>query len=201
MTAASRMVGRMLHLPPAVTRDVTLTRDIDVIARDGTILRTDHYAPRLDGAATILIRTPYGRKGIIGLATGRGLGERGLPAVPQSCRGPVGPGGGEFVPMRHEHDDGLDAVAWIEAQDWFDGNLFTYGPSYVGFTQWPLAAAAGRALRGMCTVVPAASFREPTYSGGSFSLDTVVNWATLMSNQGGSMLSFLYKQGRRPSRG
>ena len=34
-----------------------------VRARDGARLRTDHYAPRLPGAPTVLIRTPYGRGG------------------------------------------------------------------------------------------------------------------------------------------
>lgn len=195
MSVGSRVAERVLDLPAAVTRDIRVTRDIDVSARDGTVLRTDHYAPRLESAPTVLIRTPYGRRGVLGLVSGRVLAERGFHVVLQSCRGTFD-SGGTFAPMRHEHDDGLDTLAWLEKQQWFDGSLFTYGPSYVGFTQWAIAADAGPMLKGMLTAVTASSFRDPTYAGGSFSLDTILNWATLMNNQGGSLLSFARKQSR-----
>lgn len=195
MSIGSRLADRFIDLPPAVTRDIRVTRDIPVKTRDGMILRTDHYAPRLDSAPTVLIRTPYGRRGVLGLLTGRVVAERGFHVVLQSCRGTFG-STGAFAPMRHERADGLDTIAWLERQSWFDGNLFTYGPSYVGFTQWAIAAEAGPALKGMLTAVTASSFREPTYAGGSFSLDTVLNWATLLGNQGGSLVSFAIKQSR-----
>ncbi len=194
MSLASRFAGRVLSLPPAVTHRVALDRDLSVRAPDGTILRTDHYAPDLDTASTILIRTPYGRRGAIGLFTARILAERGFHVILQSCRGTFG-SGGTFEPLVHERDDGLAAIAWIELQPWFDGNLFTYGPSYVGFTQWAVADA-GPVLKGAMTAVTASSFRDPTYAGGSFSLDTILNWATLVGNQGGSLVSFLRKQRR-----
>jgi putative CocE/NonD family hydrolase len=195
MSLASRAVGRVLRLPPAVTRRVAVIRDIEVRTRDGVVLRADHYAPRLDTAPTVLVRTPYGRRGVLGLVTGRVLAERGFHVVLQSCRGTFD-SDGLFVPMRHEREDGLDTLAWLEKEPWFDGNLFTYGPSYVGFTQWALAAEAGPVLKGMLTAVTASSFRGPTYAGGSFSLDTILNWATLVRNQGGSLLSFAIKQSR-----
>src|SRR5215475_14477743 len=195
MSLASWCMGWYFDLPPAVTRDVTLDRDIDVMARDGVALRTDHYAPNLPDAPTVLIRTPYGRKSLVGLINGRTLAERGFHIVLQSCRGTFD-SGGEFAPMRHEHDDGLDTVAWVEKQPWFNGTLFTHGLSYVGFTQWAIAPDAGPALKGMLTAATASSFREPTYAGGSFSLDTILNWATLLNNQGGSLLAFIAKQTR-----
>jgi uncharacterized protein len=197
MSLASRLVESFLDLPSAVTRRIDVERDIDVVARDGVVLRTSHYAPRTESAATILVRTPYGRKGLAGLVTGRLLAERGFHVVVQSCRGTFD-SGGEFRPMRHERDDGLDTIAWIEKQPWFDGHLFTYGPSYVGFTQWAIADSP--AITGMLTAVTASSFRAPTYAGGGFSLDTVLNWATLMTNQSGSALSFAVKQSRSRSR-
>jgi putative CocE/NonD family hydrolase len=195
MSVATRYVARHFGLPPAVTENVAVDRDIDVVARDGVRLRTDHYAPDLDRAPTILIRTPYGRGGPFGLVTGRLFAERGFHVVLQSCRGTFD-SGGDFAPMRHERTDGLDTLAWLEGQPWFDGTVFTWGASYIGFTQWALATDAGPALRGMLTAVTASSFRDPTYAGGSFSLDTVLNWATLLNNQGGSMLTFLIKQTR-----
>jgi uncharacterized protein len=195
MSLGSRVLTRWLGLPPPVIRAVRVRRDIAITTRDGTVLRTDHWEPRLWPAPTILIRTPYGRRGVVGLVSGRVLAEHGFHVVLQSCRGTFD-SGGEFDPMRHEREDGLDTVAWIERQPWFDGNLFTYGPSYLGFTQWAIAADAGPALKGMLAAVTASAFRDPTYAGGAYSLYTILNWVTLTENQGGSLLSFAYKQSR-----
>jgi putative CocE/NonD family hydrolase len=199
MSLASRAVARWYRLPEPVTRAVRVHRALPVVARDGVVLRTDHWEPRLRPAPTIMIRTPYGRSGVIGLVSGRVLAERGFHVVLQSCRGTFD-SGGEFDPMRHEREDGLDTVAWIGRQPWFDGNLFTFGPSYLGFTQWAIAADAGPALKGMLTVVTASTFRDPTYAGGAYSLDTILNWVTITANQGGSLLSFAYKQSRAQAR-
>ncbi|HKS98177.1 MAG TPA: CocE/NonD family hydrolase [Rugosimonospora sp.] len=199
MTLGSRVIERYLRLPPPVTRAVRVRRELPVRMRDGAVLRTDHYEPRLRPAATILIRTPYGRGGVMGLMSGRTLAERGFHVVLQSCRGTFD-SDGTFEPMRHERADGLDTVAWIQGQPWFDGNLFTYGPSYLGFTQWAIAAEAGPVLKGMLAAVTTAGFRDPTYAGGAYSLDTVLNWAALTRNQGGSLLSFMYKQARSQRR-
>ncbi|GAA5194986.1 CocE/NonD family hydrolase [Rugosimonospora acidiphila] len=199
MSIPSRVMERVLQLPPARTRAVRVRRRIPVRTRDGVVLRTDHWEPRLRGAPTILIRTPYGRGGAIGLVSGRLLAERGFHVVMQSCRGTFD-SGGEWNPLRYEREDGLDTVAWIERQPWFEGSLFTFGPSYLGFTQWAIASETGPVLKGMLTAVTASAFRDPTYAGGAYALDTILNWATLTSNQGGSTLSFAYKQYRSQSR-
>ncbi len=114
-------LGRFLGLPPPVARRVDVTRRIPVRMRDGTILRTDHYAPDLPGAPTVLVRTPYGRGGPTSLLC-RAVAERGFHVVLQSCRG-TGGSGGAFEPMLHERDDGLDTVDWLRRQPWYDGRL------------------------------------------------------------------------------
>jgi uncharacterized protein len=199
VSLGSRALERVMRLPPAATRTVRVHRDIPVHTRDGVLLRTDHYEPRLRGVPTVLIRTPYGRHGIMGLLHGRVFAERGYHVVIQSCRGTFD-SGGVFEPMRHERDDGLDTLAWLRAQPWFDGRLFTFGPSYVGFTQWALAAEAPPELKGMVLPVTTAAFRDATYAGGAYSLATTLNWGVLISNQGGSLLSLAYKQRRSISR-
>jgi putative CocE/NonD family hydrolase len=85
--------------------------------------------------------------------------------------------------MLHERADGLDTLDWLGRQPWYDGRLCTYGPSYVGFVQWAVAAEAGEQLKAMSTLVTTASFGPATYSGGSFSYDTVLTWAALLSAQ------------------
>ena len=175
----SSLAARVLGLSPPLTRDIRLRRDIAVRVRDGVILRTDHYAPRLDDAPTVLIRTPYGRGGVTAIAA-RLLAERGFHVVMQSCRG-TGGSGGAFDPMRHERDDGLDTVDWLRRQPWFNGRLGTFGPSYVGYTQWAIADVPE--LAAMATVVTASSFRDPVYAGNSFALFTTLAWATVLRAQ------------------
>lgn len=176
LTAAA---GRALRLSPPVTGRVTARREIAVRARDGVILRTDHYAPAMEAAPTVLVRTPYGRGGVTGLAA-RLLAERGFHVVMQSCRGTTG-SGGTFEPMRHERADGLDTVDWLRRQPWFTGVLGMFGPSYVGYTQWAIADVPE--LAAMATVVTASSFRDPVYAGDSFSLFTTLAWANLLAAQ------------------
>jgi putative CocE/NonD family hydrolase len=175
----SALAGRLLKLSPPLTREIRVRRGIGVRARDGVILRTDHYAPAGLDAPTILVRTPYGRGGINILAA-RLFAERGFHVVVSSCRGTAG-SGGSFDPLWHERDDGLDTVDWLRRQPWFSGRLGTFGPSYVGYTQWAIADVPE--LAAMATVVTASQFRDPTYAGDSFALFTTLAWATLLQAQ------------------
>ncbi|SCL37137.1 hypothetical protein GA0070624_5770 [Micromonospora rhizosphaerae] len=177
---ATRLATAVLRLPAARTRRVAVTRDIPVRVRDGVTLRTDHYAPDLP-APTVLIRTPYGRGGPMRLL-GRLAAERGFHVVIQSCRGTYG-SGGEFAPLVHERDDGLDTVDWLRRQPWWSGTFGMFGASYQGFVQWALAAEAADELRGMVAVATASATRDSTYAGESFALDTVLTWTELLQAQ------------------
>ncbi|WBB91745.1 CocE/NonD family hydrolase [Verrucosispora sp. WMMC514] len=178
---AAGLAAAALRLPPARTRRVTVTRDIALRVRDGVILRTDHYAPDLPAAPTVLIRTPYGRAGPMRLLC-RLAAEQGFHVVIQSCRG-TGGSGGEFQPFVHERDDGLDTLDWLRRQRWWTGAFGMFGASYQGFVQWALAADAGPQLRAMVAVATASTTRDSTYAGESFALDTVLTWAELLQAQ------------------
>ena len=182
--ATSAVAARALGLPPPLTRSVSVRRGIGLRARDGVILRTDHYAPMLPDAPTVLVRTPYGRTGVHAVAA-RILAERGFHVVISSCRGTFG-SGGAFDPMRHEREDGLDTVDWLRRQRWFTGVLGTFGQSYVGYAQWAIADVPE--LAAMATAATASEFRGPTYSGESFSLFTTLAWASLIQAQTGPWL-------------
>ncbi|MFF0155898.1 CocE/NonD family hydrolase [Micromonospora sp. NPDC005203] len=179
-----RLVTRLataLRLPPIRPGPVRVTRDIPVRTRDGVVLRTDHYAPAVRDAPTVLIRTPYGRGGPLRLL-GRLLAARGRHAVIQDCRG-TGGSGGTFAPLVHERDDGVNTLDWLRRQPWWSGKLGLFGISYQGFAQWALAADAGDELRAMVAVVTASATRDSTYAGESFALDTVLTWAELLHAQ------------------
>ena len=176
----SAATARALGLAAPLTREVAVRRDVAVRARDGVILRTDHYAPwcrrRPDRARPHAVRA-----GGVSAVAARMLAERGFHVVLSSCRG-TGGSGGRFDPMRHERDDGLDTVEWLRRQPWFNGRLGTFGPSYVGYTQWAIADVPE--LAAMATVVTASSFRDPTYAGDSFSLFTTLAWASILHDAG-----------------
>ena len=79
-TSMSAATARALGLTAPLTREVAVRRDVAVRARDGVILRTDHYAPSVQPAPTVLVRTPYGRGGFSTVAA-RVLAERGFHVV------------------------------------------------------------------------------------------------------------------------
>ncbi|QRK09848.1 CocE/NonD family hydrolase [Archangium violaceum] len=183
MTIASRVLARLLEFPPADTHDVTVERDIEVPMPDGIKLLTDRYAPRGGGRLpTLLVRSPYGRRGFFGLQFGRLFAERGFQVLVQSVRGTFG-SGGQLDPFRNERADGLATLEWMKKQDWFSGEFATHGPSYLGLVQWALARDAGPALKAMVAHVTASQFRDQTYAGGAYSLDTTLSWVHLVRTQ------------------
>lgn len=160
-------------LPPPVCA-VRVAAGIDVPAADGVPLRTDHYIPQLTGPRpTLLVRTPYGRGFPWAFLFGGLFAERGYHVIIQSCRG-TGGSGGEDQPWRHEREDGQAAVAWLRQQDWFTGELATIGPSYLGYTQWALAADAPPELRAMIVQVGASAPYPLLYPGGAFALENML---------------------------
>ncbi len=187
-----RLWARLLQLPPAQHR-IALEADIAVPMADGARLLTDHYAPQTPGTfPTILIRTPYGKRreaGINGLMWGifaARMAERGYHVVVQLTRGRFA-SGGSFDPLVHEAADGLATLEWMRQQPWFDGRLGTWGPSYLGYVQWALAAAAPPELRAMVPIVTGAQLGSLTHLDSAFGLDTLLAWATLTSTQGGEV--------------
>ncbi|MBY8862319.1 CocE/NonD family hydrolase [Nocardia sp. CA2R105] len=105
---------------------------------DGAELLADLWSPRSETRPpTVLIRTPYGRRGFTAAMT-QPLAERGFQVLVQSCRGTFG-SGGDFEPMRNERVDGLATLDWIIEQPWFGEAIVLYGASYTGYVQWAMA--------------------------------------------------------------
>ncbi len=183
MTIASRVLSRLLDLPPADTHDVTVERDLQVTMPDGVTLLADRYAPRGGSKLpTLLVRSPYGRRGLFGLQFGRLFAERGFQALVQSVRGTFG-SGGQFDPFRNEQADGRATLEWMKRQDWFSGEFATLGPSYLGHVQWALARDAGPSLKAMVAHETASDFRGQIYAGGAYSLDTMLSWTHSVRHQ------------------
>lgn len=192
MTFASRAAARIGKLPRADTTDVLVERDIEAKMPDGAILLADRwYAPATVGSdPVVLLRCPYGRRqlGIIG----RLMAERGYQVVIQSVRGTFG-SGGDFDPFHHERDDGLATYEWIASQPWFTGRIGTYGPSYLGLTQWATLSALPEYVKAMSLQVTAAKLRDcVVYPGESFSLETGAVWVHQMEYQERGAARFIW---------
>jgi putative CocE/NonD family hydrolase len=182
MSFTSRLVSRLLHLPPAQNHDIVITRDIPIPMSDGVVLFADHYAPRSGSdLPTLLVRSPYGRRGFFSAFMVVPYAERGYQVLIQSCRGTAG-SGGDFVFARHEHDDGLATIAWIKQQEWFSGELATVGPSYLGFVQWCVAADAGPELKAIVPQVTASDFNHFRFQGDSLNLELSLSWSAMMTD-------------------
>jgi uncharacterized protein len=182
MSLASEILARRMRLPRAQTHDVVVERDLAVPADDGVALLADRWAPRgQTGLPTVLVRSPYGRRGLVGLLYGRLFAERGFQAVVQSVRGTFG-SGGELDPF-NERADGLATLAWIERQPWHAGRLGMTGPSYLGIAQWAVAGVAGDAIDALAMSVTGSDVYAHAYGAGALGLETMLSWLFVVGVQ------------------
>jgi len=114
---------------------------VRVLMRDGVRLATDLYLPPKFPAPVVVMRTPYGRdlemRGQAAVMVG--LARRGYIVVSQDCRGTGGSEPDHWVYFVYETEDGHDCIEWITQQDWYGGFIGSFGGSYNGQTQWPMA--------------------------------------------------------------
>jgi putative CocE/NonD family hydrolase len=178
------LLARVLKLP-SPRYAVNVQRNIPVPAPGGVHLFTDHYSPRAAGDfPTILIRTPYGRGKEVALGGGFGLSElpgqrfaeRGYHVVAQGARGCFD-SEGQFSPHVNEAADGQAVVDWISQQTWFNGVLGTWGPSYLGYAQWAIAADAPSCLEAMLPVFTSSENYSVSHPDGAFGLETRLRWS------------------------
>lgn len=177
MTLLSRAARRIWKLPPATTPVVDHHRDLPVPMRDGVVLLADRYAPRWPGPVpTLLVRSCYGRRGLMGFQYGQLFAERGFQVVIQSIRGAYG-SGGALDPLIHEADDGQDTVSWLCRQPWFSPPLGMVGASYLGYAQWAVGMEPPTELAAMSIQMGPRDPVRTIYPGGAFALENWLTWA------------------------
>ena len=137
MSLSTRLMSRILELPPAVAHKLECQVDLQVPMPDGVVLLANRIAPKGgEGRPIVLIRSPYTARGRKPDLTSRLIAERGYQVVMQNCRGTFG-SGGEFRPLRDERDDGLATLRWLADQPWFGGSVGVVGNSYHALAQVP----------------------------------------------------------------
>lgn len=153
--------------------------ELEATMRDGTTLRADLYHPPGPGPWPVLLaRTPYGKRdpGVLARLDPRRAAARGHLVVIQDCRGRFR-SDGEWTPLAHEAPDGYDTIRWAAQLPGANGRVHTYGPSYLGHTQWAAIAAKPPELR---AAVPEFTWSNPddglTERGGAHELGLITQW-------------------------
>lgn len=164
----------------APTSHVRVTRDVGFEASDGARLVADVYRPATaTPTPTILVRIPFTKTFSTRLgadAVGRFWASRGYTVVMQGTRG-RGSSGGVHYPMRHERQDGLETLAWLARQPWFDGRLGMWGGSAFGHTQWAVADQRRPGPGALMIQIASTDMFGMFHPGGAFSLESALFWA------------------------
>jgi len=181
----SHLRQRLLRLSPPLTRDLAVRRDLRVPMPDGVELLADLWSPRTGGELlpTMLIRGPYGRRGLMSGSQANVLAERGYQVLAQSVRGTFG-SGGVFDPFRNEREDGLATLDWVIKQPWFGGSIVLSGASYLGYTQWAVADSVPPEVKAMIPQSTESALSLEFLRGDGFSLETPFAWGVTIAGQG-----------------
>ncbi len=104
---------------------------VPVPMRDSINLSTIIIKPEKSGQYPLfLLRTPYSAKKMF--TVGKMVSKQfNSVIVLQDCRGRYDSEG--VFRVCDEKEDTLDTISWIKQQDWFNGELHIFGPSYLGY--------------------------------------------------------------------
>ncbi|KAH7114915.1 Alpha/Beta hydrolase protein [Dactylonectria macrodidyma] len=125
--------------------DLLFDKDIPIKLRDGTVLP---YGKTGSGALTLdthPFRVGIPLNGTSGLEKFEAPDPaewcpRGYAVVNVDARGTWNSEGDFYVYGTQEARDGYDTIEWIGTQPWCNGNVALYGNSWLGTTQWLIAA-------------------------------------------------------------
>ena len=139
-------VHSSLNSPAPQSQSAFTAIGVRIPMRDGLSLHAAVWRPRghTEPVSAVMELTPYGidhlnEDGVFWAA-------EGFAYVAIDVRG-RGNSDGDFVPFLRDASDGYDAVEWIAAQDWCDGQVALHGGSYTGINQYLILAAAPPSLK------------------------------------------------------
>lgn len=160
--------------------------NVRIPMRDGETLAADVYIPDGGPVPALVVRLPYGKTNTnaLGIAVNpdtHTLLEAGYAVLRQECRGTFG-SGGTFTPLANEPNDGVDTIAWVREQSWSDGIVGSYGPSYLGWTQWASASQSPEGLKAIVPAMTTPDFYQAWHTaGGAVSWHNFLFWNTYMA--------------------
>ncbi len=174
-----KLTMKMLSEIPAPVCEQAVRREIGIAMTDGVKLACAAYFPEGEGPWPVIIhRFPYGP---VQFAEHDPIGElfakQGYVYFMNRCRG-TGLSEGNFHAFEQETKDGLEVLDFVSGQDWCDGNIGTYGASYMGHVQWSVAGVKNPALKTMYIQVFGAHPYETFYRNGMLRQDIWQSWVT-----------------------
>ncbi len=162
---------------------IIIEKNLEILMRDGCVLKADLFRPDTPEKLPVLLnRTPYD-KSLPGVAMmtldAIRAATAGYNVLYQDCRGQFA-SAGAFTCFQDEARDGYDTIEWAARQPWSDGKVGTFGPSYMGATQWLAATQAPPSLKAIVPSITASDYHDGwTYQGGAFSLFFNVSWCMM----------------------
>jgi putative CocE/NonD family hydrolase len=191
---APTILAKLLDARPA-DYAVRAEAGVTMTTTDGATLVADVYHPlRTSQTPTILVRIPLAAtftNSLLASTVGRFWAERGYTVVIQGTRGHYR-SSGDRTPLIHERLDGLDTLAWLKRQPWFDGRLGMWGGSTFGHSQWAIADAIPSPPEGRSALmvqIASTSFFDMFHPGGAFSLESALFWALRSQSDDGRLPS------------
>ncbi|MCK6521171.1 CocE/NonD family hydrolase [Myxococcota bacterium] len=174
---------RRVHGLPDFTHSSAGSEVQWVTTRDGVRLHTEVFRPKgLEKAPTVLIRNPYDAMRVLERTRCGVLSRYGYACVLQDVRGRI-QSEGDWVPLIHERNDGLDTLDWLVNQPFVDGNIGMMGPSYLAWTQWAVADALPPEVKTIMPSVFGVELYSANYERGLFRHDVITAWAALMPHR------------------
>ena len=160
-----------LDLPP-FTSGAQPVIEQRVKMRDGIELATRVFLPDGKGPwPTLLVRDPYAFYEVLcGL-----FAHYDYACVHQDVRGRF-ESGGEWYPVIHERDDGVDTLNWLLGQSWQNGNIATFGSSYVGIVQWAMVDLMPQEVKTLVADVSHGDMYDIVYHNGHFIHGIMTHW-------------------------
>lgn len=172
-----KLISFLLVFAVSMSMHAQLTPIVDSIPmRDGKKLAADIYLSPNPTAATILVQTPYNRLlyRIVGLPLyGFNVSTMPYNIVILDWRCFYG-SLSACVASPDRGKDGYDAVEWIAAQSWSDGQVATHGASALGLIQYQTAKEQPPHLVCICPIVagPQTEYKS-YYEGGVYRTEFV----------------------------
>ena len=178
-TLVQLLTMKLMSELPAPVCENAVRREIPITLSDGIRLAGVAYFPEGDGPwPVILLRFPYGPSEFPEHdVMGEIFAKRGYIYFSNRCRG-TGLSEGRINAFEQETKDGLEVLDFISEQDWCDGNIGTYGASYMGHVQWSIAGTKNPALKTMYIQVFGGHPYETYYRNGMLRQDIWQSWVT-----------------------